>query len=292
MSKRMLGFSCALAIVAARAPSGVAEAGTLLDDPVLIAGHVKTHAERLDWATVFSGPERLIYLGEVHPDVRPKQELVRHMQQAAAAGITHLAIEMLGEDSRELLSRYERRQAPDSELVQAFSSRWGPADRGFMPEEYARVASAAREAGIRIEPLDMSIADKSQAWEACMARGSEEQCDGEELRSRDNRMMSNLAVLLSKPEAGRVLAWVGGWHACALEQAAGLAARGIPSRSYYMASRGRYERDSGIIHYMDAVAGFGWARDRLLIRTQGVQACFAGLISLPDEDVPPALRDP
>ncbi|MCX5797787.1 MAG: ChaN family lipoprotein [Elusimicrobia bacterium] len=269
-----------------------ADASRYLDDPVLIAAHVKTHAEALDWQKVFAGPERLIYLGERHPDARPKRELDLHLREAAAAGITHLAIEMLGEDRRSLLKRYEQRKAQDAELVEAFMKDWGPKDRGFMPEEYAKVLASAREAGIHIEPLDFAMAEKDKMWRICVKQKSEKQCDDEELQNRDNQMMSSLNILLSKPETGRVLAWTGTWHACQLEGAAKLAARGVSSRSYYLVTKGLYEHESGIIRYLDAVEKFGWRSRSLLIHTQGVQACFVGLISLPDADVSPARRDP
>jgi hypothetical protein len=281
--KPIAGAVRVLAAAAAFAYPGPAGAAAWLEDPAAIAAHVERHAEPLDWGMVFAGPERLIYLGERHTDVRPKTELVGHLRRAAEAGITHLAIEMLGEDRRELLERYGRREAADAELLEAFSSDWGPKSRGFMPEEYTRVVFAAREAGLRVEPLDLSVEAKRRLWQDCVARKGVDACadSDDDLFARDDRMMENLARLLAKPGTGRVLAWTGGWHACALEQAAKLAVRGFPSRGYYLMTRGKYEVDSGIVDYLNAVERSDWAAVPLLIRTEGAQACFAGLISVP-----------
>ncbi len=261
-----------------------------LEDPTEISRYVRARAIPLEWPTVFGDPERLIYFGERHPDARPKAELVAHMNEAAAAGITHLAIEMLGEDRRDLIDRFGRGEATEIEMVRAFSNDWGPADRGFYPEEYAQVLAAAKKAGIKVEPLDFSLADKDKAWDSCVGKKTKPACQEDETKNRDDHMMSSLARLLSQKDIGRVLAWTGAWHACALEQATKLRESGIASRSYYFVTKGVYEKSSGIIHYVDAIEKFGWSSRRLLIPTQGVQACFAGLIYAPGTEVAPARR--
>lgn len=250
-----------------------------------ISEHVRLHAVDLSWSSVFAGPERAIYVGERHPDLRPKDELAANMKAAAEAGITHLAVEMLGRDRADLLERYHARTATEAELIAAFEEDWGPDTEGYMPASYARVVHAAREAGIRTAPLDLSKQEKYNLYWDCRDAGrGKKDCEDLELAKRDDQMGKSLVGLLRREGVGRVLAWTGAWHACALEHRAYVARAGFPTRGYYFVAGGPYDQETGISNFVTAAAERGWGERRLLVPTSGAHDCFEGFILMPGAD--------
>ncbi|MGD0053770.1 MAG: ChaN family lipoprotein [Vulcanimicrobiaceae bacterium] len=223
---------------------GAGAAGSAAADPLDVAtqGYVRDHWRALSWPDVLRIPERVVYIGETHQYAGVKDALAQDMSDIRAGGITHLALELWGDDQQPLLDRYSRGEADDAALVAGLKSTLGEQyaelTRRFGPDyfqNYIRLMRAARGAGLKLVALDMPYQDKLELDKICGVPSPPAQCAGRRspyLADRDIRMSSNLSGVLSADPGARVLALVGSDHADRAGQPAALLKYGWTSKTY------------------------------------------------------------
>ncbi len=257
------------------APAAAA-AGFSLDLKPLTA-YVRANARTLDWAAVVSGPERIVYLGETHGTVPLLEELGRRMADFKAAGITHLAVEMVARDRQASLDAFAAGK-PDGEaaLARALREEWG-----WTPEAYLELLRAARDAGLKLAALDLPYEVRHAISARCdrgadpkgYCRLKDEFCEG-----RDCEMSGRLARLLDADPKARVLVLAGEMHVLASSQPEHLRRlNGVASRSFAILVPSQVENV-----YEQAVDAAGLRGARLMLPLPRETASRDGMIILPE----------
>ncbi|MBI4424940.1 MAG: ChaN family lipoprotein [Elusimicrobia bacterium] len=232
-------------------------------DPARLPAYVKSHARPFEWSEVFRGPERVIYLGDSHDVAACSVELADRLGLAKAAGITHLAVEGLTDDTQDLLDRFRRDGSRAEEVKSAYADG---IEAGFHPEAHFSVLEAARVQGLALLAVELPDAELETAALRCyreaglppsllgpdardltldelerldavaakLCRLKDGRCHG-----RDCRMAANIASLLGRDPGARVLVWTGTRHAYHEHQPRHLQRQfGIASRSYAFWTKG------------------------------------------------------
>jgi hypothetical protein len=204
--------------------------------------YVQNRWRALQWRDVLRTPERVVYIGETHQYPVVKEALAFYMDDIRGAGITHLAMELWGDDQQAFLDRYSRGEVDDDALIASLKStlkeQYAELVRRFGADyfrNYVRLARAARNAGVKLVALDMPYRDKLELDRLCGGPVQPAQCAGHRspfIADRDIRMASNLGAVLSGDPSARVLALVGYDHANRVNQPAALLRYGWASRSY------------------------------------------------------------
>ena len=181
-------------------------------------------SQALDWRQVASGPEPVIYIGDVHSAPAIKAALAGAMLDFARAGAGTLAVEMLHASDQPLLDRYGSDPDARRELGRRLGTYWmAPA------EDYLKLFDAAHAAGLNLYALQPDAA----AGEAGDADGP----TGPAAPSaRNAAMAARLAALARRPGVGRVIVFIGADHARKSAMPAQLRQDGAASRSYAFAS--------------------------------------------------------
>lgn len=195
-------------------PPPAASFAALSDDPDALLAYALKNGEPLDWSRVLSGGERVDFLGETHPDVKNKRELARSVGALKAAGVTHIALEMFGDDRQGFLDRY---MAGDPAVGVGRIVALLKADWGWEPESYTEFLEGARRAGgFSLVALDLPQAgQRASVVAACGPQPTPECAAGArdaQLAPRDAHMGAVLSALLGKPGVGRVLVLAGARH--------------------------------------------------------------------------------
>lgn len=208
-----------------------------LKDPIKLAEHVRTKAVPLDWKSLLSGDVRAFYVGEIHPSSESRRELVRSMKAIKEAGISHLAMEMLGEEHADAVKKYCCDGSCQKDVFASFQKF------GWDEEGYMAVAEAATEAGIHLVAIDLpfDIRAAVRAKRDKLKYNSdpavfEEYCRlGKDLyEKRDQRMAENIAKVLKEDPRSRVLVYAGAFHVRKSTQPKILLDKyGFASRSYH-----------------------------------------------------------
>lgn len=206
---------------------------------LLLALALPAAAEPLDWASLVRHEQRVTYIGESHRDESFKRALHENLPALQAAGATHLAVEMLGDD-------VPLRPFSPETLRRALDADW----RHNVDWNLA-LLMRAHEIGLEIVALDMPSSEKSRlilqlAASADMLGPPKEdlpppwalpsELTAALVRARDRRMAANIERVLRNPET-RVLAIVGAFHAHKSFQPAALRDLGHESRSYLADTR-------------------------------------------------------
>ncbi|MBI3288296.1 MAG: ChaN family lipoprotein [Elusimicrobia bacterium] len=201
--------------------------------------YIDRHGRSLNWGEIMAGPEPIIYIGEVHWDVALRKELAAHMDEVKTAGITHVALEMFGDNHQPLLDRYCVDASCRDKVHAALKEGWD-----YFDESYMAVVDSAREQNIPVLAVDLPAEAYAKMKKRCLeskppydfdpAKTRRECTLGMlECKARDCRMADNLSLFLQKNKQARVLVLVGSNHADVTRQPQHLSdLHGLASRSY------------------------------------------------------------
>ncbi|WP_077342359.1 ChaN family lipoprotein [Pseudocolwellia agarivorans] len=159
-----------------------------------------------------AGNARLLMLGESsHNAAIYKYEAIKALRQLKAAGFTHFAIEMLPLYMQEKIELYQRTGKGFKVIQQYFDEYW---NRGYLvPKSYGDLVKAAREIGLKIVALDLTLDEMIAIDDSCdfeMAR------TGSCSTSHSVRNMvwtQNISNILKQSNQNRVVAFMHRWHA-------------------------------------------------------------------------------
>lgn len=185
-------------------------------DPAGFAAYAERHASRRDWGDL-AGRGRLLLIGESHALASGRLDLAASAQALKGAGVTHLALEMLGTELQPSLDAFCAGTATleDRRRLQAGLASWG-----WDPRSYWDLLMAARAAGLRVLALNIPDAQRP----ALRLRPGQTVLDGTQKALQDlidRRMEERLSEALRDPSA-RVVALVGAYHARQLRRSSGL----------------------------------------------------------------------
>lgn len=241
-----------------------------------LARHARRNHVPLDWSALLGGSARVIVIGELHPLRGIKDELSLHAAEIKSSGITHLALEMFGDDRQGLLGRYAAGAAPEAEVLAALK------DWGWPSEPYMALLRAARSSGLGLVALDMPRADQREMLRILCRTEPDalytDCAEDKQTLARDYRMASNLSRVLDIPGA-RVLALVGRDHAqLGRAPTLKLGEYGHAPVSYFVLEDRKGERDA----LNEAVAAAGLAGRRIFVPLPRDATGYDGFISLPE----------
>ncbi len=96
--------------------------------------------------------DRVVIIGEHHPDVESKRMLAAKLKEFRKKGFTHLGLEMIPASMQPMLDKYFETGEGADEIKAYLEEHWeGYTDDG----EYFQIVEAAKAAGLRIVGLDM-----------------------------------------------------------------------------------------------------------------------------------------
>lgn len=211
----------------------------------LDAEYAARHVTRLDWTQLPKVPQRVIYIGEQHYDSGVKLALIANMQKLHAGGVTHLGIEIWGDDYQPLLTQYSKGEVNDEVLrkelrrLRDLSGALFVTD--YLLDEYIKVVHSARDAGIQLLALDIPYQDEENIQRLCEQDSPPPQCryydpNEEDIVNRDFRMASNISGVLRTDSQSKIVALVGLKHASREHQPSILRQYGWDSKAYIFAN--------------------------------------------------------
>ncbi|MBI3550014.1 MAG: ChaN family lipoprotein [Elusimicrobia bacterium] len=207
-------------------------ASTFHPDIGELMNYAAANAKRLDWAQALGSSPRVVILGETHPDESNKRAMSEQLDRFRTAGVTHLALEMFGDDLQPQLNLFAE-GTQDSALVRRILARtWG-----WRPEVYTMlVDSARREPRVGVAAVDVPHEERETAIRRMCPQGSPANCSQKArvseiyLAWRDDRIAFNVDQLLKRSGVGRVVLLVGALHSDPAALPARLKALGHESR--------------------------------------------------------------
>src|SRR5579864_6257152 len=78
---------------------------SLFAAPASAGGALAARARPLDWRALMGGDARVVLIGDYHPFKSEKREIVAHLPEFRAAGITAFGFEMFGADHADAIGR-------------------------------------------------------------------------------------------------------------------------------------------------------------------------------------------
>lgn len=159
-----------------------------------------------------AGNARLVMLGESsHNPAIYKYEAIKALRQLKTAGFTHFAIEMLPRSMQEKIEFYQRTGKGFNVIQQYFNDNW--AWGYFVPKAYGELVKAAREVGLKIIALDLTLDEMESIDKSCDYDNS---LAGNCFNSHTIRNMvwaQNISNILNQTNQNRVVAFMHRWHA-------------------------------------------------------------------------------
>lgn len=196
------------------------------------------HHEPLDWKKVCSGPERVVFIADIHRVSELMDEITAHIPEIARAGITHFALEVFGDNKQQLLDGYAEDGSGAEEIREYLTTykAW-PKVR-----EHFEMLDALRESGIRAVGVDLPSEAKIES-KRDIGRAIEggDGSDMDSYFSRDERMAGNIADVLEADPKARVFAFLGSMHGGRVSLNAAyfvLEGQGTHARTYTFANDG------------------------------------------------------
>lgn len=159
-----------------------------------------------------AGNARLVMLGESsHSIASYKYEAIKAIKQLKAAGFTHFAIEMLPKNMQEKIDFYQRTGKGFNVIQQYFDKYW---THGYLtPHAYGELVKAARDIGMKIVALDVSVETMDIMDSICPTEQMKENNCFDSHTFRNALWAVNLATILNKSSQNKVVAFMSRWHA-------------------------------------------------------------------------------
>jgi len=159
-----------------------------------------------------AGNARLVMLGESsHSATGYKYEAIKAIRQLKAAGFTHFAIEMLPSSMQEKIELYQRTGKGFNIIQQYFDKYWTHGD--FSPQAYGELVKAARNAGMRIVALDVSVETMEVMDSVCPSKKAVTGECFDAHTFRNDLWAYNLATILKRSKQNKIVAFMSRWHA-------------------------------------------------------------------------------
>ncbi len=159
-----------------------------------------------------AGSARLVMLGESsHNPAIYKYEAIKALRQLKAAGFTHFAIEMLPRSMQEKVEFYQRTGKGFGEIQKYFDDNWA---WGYtVPAAYGELVKSARDIGLKLVALDLTLAEMDSIDSSCPSKlAEEEECFDSHTR-RNLVWVENIVKILNQKKKNRVIAFMHRWHA-------------------------------------------------------------------------------
>ena len=159
-----------------------------------------------------AGNARLVMLGESsHSTAGYKYEAIKAIKQLKTAGFTHFAIEMLPRFMQEKIDFYQRTGKGFNVIQQYFDKYW---THGYLtPHAYGELVKAARNIGMKIVALDVSVETMDLMDSVCSSAQMEEGDCFDTHTSRNALWAVNLAAILNKSSQNKIVAFMHRFHA-------------------------------------------------------------------------------
>jgi hypothetical protein len=191
--------------------------------PKTLVAKVEETATPLTSKAILSGPEKILYMGEDHPDMAPKKLVVRLIPDLKTYGFGRIGLEAFNSFRQPLLDAYFDGTAEIGDIEKALREDWN-----WNPSGFLEIIKAAKEYGIRVIALDGR--DKSTS------RMTFE----EEMEMRDQYMARRVVDQVEQFPEEKILVLIGSYHIDAARKKSGRA-RGwqpkILAREYGLATR-------------------------------------------------------
>jgi len=130
-------------------PEALSPHAGIIDGAVFIHEHKKPVNYGKIWPTNIP----VLFAGERHVSLSDKQEIIDHLRELKAQGLTHIGMEMLLERDQQLVNDYLAGKEPREKIRKLFDS-W---DRGNgQPEKLMEMVDAAKAAKLKVLALDLN----------------------------------------------------------------------------------------------------------------------------------------
>ncbi|GAP75591.1 hypothetical protein W04_2122 [Pseudoalteromonas sp. SW0106-04] len=159
-----------------------------------------------------AGSARLVMLGESsHNPAIYKYEAIKALRQLKAAGFTHFAIEMLPRSMQEKVEFYQRTGKGFGEIQKYFDDNWA---WGYtVPAAYGELVKSARDIGLKIVALDLTLDEMDSIDSSCPPELAKEKDCLDSHSNRNQAWVQNISTILRQASNNRVIAFMHRWHA-------------------------------------------------------------------------------
>ncbi len=160
-----------------------------------IAIYLKTKSEEVNWEKIWPSDVRVLFIGESHPVISHKDEIIKQMQEFKKTGMTHLAFEFVLENDQQIIDDYYANKVPRAKVLGVLLHQ-----DDKIKDKYMQMIDAAKSNGIKILALD--IYDKRVNTNPLMPPGD----------MRNPNWARIISQITNEDQKTRVLAYGGRGH--------------------------------------------------------------------------------
>ncbi len=144
--------------------------------------------------------DRVVFFGEYHSVVAPKDEIIRNLDNFRQVGVTHLAMEMIPESMQPIIDRYYEANEDRDSLLTHLREKWDYYSKGRISEKYLEMVDTAKSCGVKVVGLDIDLLESDPRPKADL------------ITDQNTHWARVIYDLLQKNRDAKVLVYCGGGH--------------------------------------------------------------------------------